>query len=117
MLANVQHHAATETGLVSAICTFGKYNGLSAAHRGRYGAQIGVQPTAIGRRKYCLTGRRRLGPGRPRQDAKSRVPENIRNHDYTTFGKLPIRKRKAPHDLQECVYRDSGLGGRKQAKL
>ena len=34
----------------------------------------------------------------------------------TTFGQLPVRKRKAPHSLQECVYRGSGLGSTKHTK-
>lgn len=93
MLKNIDHHATTEAGLVSAISTFGKYSGVPAVHRRRFGARIGVQPTAIGRRKLCLSGRRRIGPGRLRQAGKVVIPPALEKHDYTSFvSKLPARK-------------------------
>ena len=44
------------------------------------------------------------------------LSRQLSTHDYTTFGSLPSRKRKAPHSLQECVYRNTGLGQTKHAK-
>ena len=55
---NAHKFATTETGLISALYTFGKYSGLPRANQQRSwavsnnkwrGVQIGVQPTAIGR--------------------------------------------------------------------
>lgn len=124
MLSNARIYAATDTGLLSALHTFGKYSGLPSvrgkstltAHR-RRGVQIGVQPTAVGRRKRTLSGKRKLSAGRPVGVASRRPSEPLATHDYTPMGSLPLRKPKAPHSLQQCVYKNTGLGGRKQAKM
>ena len=108
MLVNVEHKAAT------ALSTFSKYTGVPAAYRRRFDARIGVQPTATGRRKFGLAGRRPLGPGRPRYDDKVCVPHDLQVHNYTTFGRLQTRKQTVPHNLQEYVFRDVGLGCTKQ---
>lgn len=124
MVTNTQKFASTETGLVSALYTFGKYTGLPKAkqHRSwtagshkRRGVQIGVQPTAVGRRRLTLPGKRKVGAGRPQGIVTARR-SHMATHDYTTFGTLPSRKRKAPHNLQECVYRNTGLGQTKHAR-
>jgi len=70
MLVNVEQYASGETGLVSAISTFGKYAGVPAAHHRGFDAKFGVQPTSIGCTKFCPAKRRRLGSGRRRCDAK-----------------------------------------------
>jgi len=121
MLQNVDKYASTETGLVSALTTFGKYSGLplirrktSAAANKRHGIQIGVQPTAVGRRRQTLSGKRKQVAGRP--PGSTQIPSHMVGHAYTTFGLLPSRKRKAPHSLQQCVYSNVGLGRKKQAK-
>lgn len=120
MLQNERNYAHTETGLLSAMTTFGKYTGLPSARRTslsfhrRRGVQIGVQPTAIGRRRHILSGKRKLIAGRP--PGRIQVPSHMAEHVYTTFGVLPNRKRKAPHNLQQCVYSNIGLGTKKQAK-
>jgi len=127
MLNNAEKFASTETGLVSAMYTFAKYSGMPAI-RGirkytsinawrRRGVQIGVQPTAVGRRKLLLSGKRRLSAGRPSGLVSARNAKQLAEHDYTVFGSLPSRKRRAPHSLQQCVYSNVGLGGKKQAKM
>lgn len=76
MLLNTDKFAATETGLIADLHTFGKYRGLLPASqkknqpRRKHSSIIGVQPTAIGRRKLCLNGKRKLSAGHPRQDLK-----------------------------------------------
>ncbi|XP_050498792.1 uncharacterized protein LOC126879645 [Diabrotica virgifera virgifera] len=124
MLFNATSFANTETGLVSALYTFGSYSGVeqknkrtlkSTKSRRSHRIKIGVQPTAIGRRKYCLPGKRKVSAGRP---AGSRLTiEALQPHNYTTFGHLPSRKRKAPHNLESCVYDNKSLGMTKQAKM
>ena len=113
-IENSDKYAATRTGLVSALYTFGKYSGLARAkqqrsvatkNQKRRGVQIGVQPTAIGRRRLTLSGKRNVGAGRPQGIVTAHSSRPLSTHDYTTFGSLPSRKRKAPHSLQECVYR------------
>ena len=124
-IQNAEKFAATETGLVSALYTFGKYSGLARAKRQlsvaaknqkRRGVQIGVQPTAVGRRRLTLSGRRKVRAGRPQGIVTAHSSRQLATHDYTTFGSLPSRKRKAPHRLQECIYRNTGLGQTKHAK-
>ena len=61
----------TDSALISSLCTFGKYNGaVPTADRVRRkylqtSSKIGVQPTAVARRKAPLGGRRALITGRP----------------------------------------------------
>ena len=103
--------------------TFAKYSGLQpvrkysqntrAGYR-RRGVQIGVQPTAVRRRRQTLSGKRRQSSGRPSGLVPNTMLKTLA-HDYTTFGSLPARKRKAPHNLQQCVYSNVGLGGSKHA--
>ena len=123
MLDNTDKFAATDTGLVSAMHTFGKYSGLQpvkarpvGTFSRRRGVQIGVQLTAVGRRRQTLSGKRKLSAGRPSGLVSARSSRQLAAHDYTTFGSLPARKRKAPHNLQQCVYGNVGLGSTKRAK-
>lgn len=125
LVDNAEKFTATETGLVSALYTFGKYSGLPRAKqqhfyatniRKRRGVQLGVQPTAIGRRRLTLPGKRKVAAGRPQGIVTARSSRHLSTHDYTAFGTLPSRKRKAPHSLQECVYRNTGIGRTKHAK-
>ena len=126
MLDNADKFASTDTGLLTAMHTFAKYSGLQPAKcrsvlsrfatGKRRGIQIGVQPTAVGRRRQTLSGKRRLSAGRPAGLVSARASRQLAAHDYTSLGTLPTRKRKAPHSLQQCVYANVGLGGKKQAK-
>ncbi|XP_056151032.1 uncharacterized protein LOC130125479 [Lampris incognitus] len=60
---------------------------------------IGVQPTAVRRRKTPLGGRRSLGAGRPPKSSK-------KEHGYHKKG----RAKPAPHNLSFCVQENSALG-------
>ena len=115
-----------DMGLLTAMHTFAKYCGFQPVHHSstlnrsatyrRRGIRIGVQPTAIGRRRQTLSGKRKLSAGRPPDGVSVRSSKQLVAHDYTTFGTLPARKRKAPHILQQCVYANVGLGCNKLAK-
>ena len=99
---------STASAKVSALMTFGKYSGLSGVsqrHKSNRLAglkRIGVEPTAVARRKYLpVGGRMCLTSGRP--------TKQFANHDTTKRKKevsssvLPKRRRAAPHSLSQCV--------------
>ncbi|XDV11898.1 hypothetical protein PO909_000693 [Leuciscus waleckii] len=78
----------TDSGLISALSTFGKMRSAAASNirmQPRKGlqmsTQIGVQPTAVARRKTPLGGRQALITGRPPKRAR-------REHNY---GKSPAQ--------------------------
>lgn len=106
LLKNVEMFVKTDSALVSALHTFGRYSGLSTVSTvgSRRGPQIGVQPTSVARRicrKYSLGGKRRITSGRRPGGGKKSVA--TQEHDYTTFGLLPMNKIRAQHNLQQCV--------------
>ena len=96
-----------DSHLVSAMHTYGRYNGAALATR-RLGCkarlqtstQIGVQPLAVARRKVPLGGRRRLKAGRPSKSS------------FTAGHNLVAKKRRqvAPHSLGQCVEANIALG-------
>ena len=59
----IDHHVATESGLASALSTFGKYSGMPGVHRHHFGCHQSEL-------SLCLTGQRQLSPFRLRQDGK-----------------------------------------------
>ena len=80
----------TDARLISAMHTYGQYNGaatdarkLCKRARLQAAAQIGVQPTAVARRRVPLGGRRCLGAGRPTKAVFTRA----------TFGLFVARHR------------------------
>ena len=83
---------------MSAMHTFGKYSGLNKKKM-TSAKQIGVQPTAVARRKCNLTGRKRLASGRPPKNAI----KEANKHNYTQFGKLPKRRK---HDISVAVNKN-----------
>uniref|UniRef100_A0A6P7GQX5 Uncharacterized protein LOC114345697 n=1 Tax=Diabrotica virgifera virgifera TaxID=50390 RepID=A0A6P7GQX5_DIAVI len=96
----------TESSLVSALHTFGKYTGAGQPliRKGKNlqgGKTIGVQPTAMSRRKVHLGGRNVAFTGRP--------PKNQNDHTYNRKRRLTARdipvpqKKAAPHSLTLCV--------------
>lgn len=96
--------------------TFGSYSGLKSVKAKKTGnarrchkIQIGVQPTAVTRRKLLLDEKRKISAGRPTSQQRPEL-KNLRKHDYTSFGSLPTGKRKAPHNLQSCVFDNKSLG-------
>nr|XP_054757554.1 uncharacterized protein LOC129263679 [Lytechinus pictus] len=108
----------TDSTLISSLCTFGKYNGAVSCSaqriRNKYlltSKKIGVQPTAVARRKAALGGRRALITGRPVKGA------NIPEHSYAKSrrrelkrGELPKRQKRAPHSLSQCVSDNVTIG-------
>lgn len=66
MLTNDEKCASTETGLVSALHNFAKYEGprtQSIKYTKRKGNQIAVQPTVVGKGKVSLSGKRKVSAG------------------------------------------------------
>jgi hypothetical protein len=112
----------TDSAWQSALRTFAKYSGAGPSLGHRRGLtsskSIGVQPTAIARRKAFLGGRTRLHAGRP---AKS---SHVFEHGYARVrsaraglcGGVPPSKRKAPHNLAAAVAAGTSLGGTHSAK-
>ncbi|XP_071962543.1 uncharacterized protein [Antedon mediterranea] len=93
----------TDAALVSALHTFGKYSGESLMKKRprRLGKIIGVQPTAVARRKSSLGGRRSLGSGRPLKQIQVNSNPKL----------MPKKKiRRAPHKLSTCVKTNISLG-------
>lgn len=96
----------TDSSLCSALSTFNKGPvAKTRQHQRPKGylqtrAQIGVQPTAVARRKSALGGRRALITGRP-------TKASMREHPYNKTGK----KKSAPHCLAHCVEAIMSLGG------
>ena len=106
----------TDATLASALHCFGRYSGLSSlGKRPRMVGtkSIGVQPTAIARRRMACGGKRSLQTGRPTKYAATK------EHGYTLLKKkksvtsaqhLPTHHQLAPHNLAECVSRNVTLG-------
>ena len=89
-----------DSHLVSAMHTYGRYNGAACATR-RLGnkprlqssTQICLQPLAVARRKVPLDGRRRLQAARPSKST------------FATEHSLAKKcRRVAPHSLGQCVH-------------
>ena len=119
----------TDQNLASAMCMFGRYCGINLARRKLQkvkkasslanrtaGPSIGVQPTAISRRKLKLGGRKRLGSGRPTKQSL------VTEHGYSKGSKssgsrLPKKVRSAaPHSLGYAVTMSQSLGKTHSAK-
>lgn len=113
----------TDGSLISALVTFGKYNGYAVSKKVKRNrslqtsTQIGVQPTAVSRRKKALGGRRALITGRP-------VKMSRTEHGYAKVqkrgakvkrGVLPQTPRPASHALSHCVDLNVALGKRHSA--
>ena len=107
----------TMAGMSSALHCFGRYSGLATAGRTRTHIagtkRIGVQPTAIARRRMCCGGKNSLQSGRPTKRALTH------EHGYSRLKKsksqasvqqLPSRRLPAPHNMSECVTRNVSLG-------
>ena len=90
----------TESSLISAFVTFGKYSGVALSKGIHNGKMIGVNPQAVARRKLSLGGRRRLGSGRP-------VKHPLGEEDNLQPAKA---RKKAPHNLSFCVNENVSLG-------
>lgn len=116
MVKNANKYLKTETGLVSAMYTFGRNTGeprkpLSVLQTKRSGCKIHVQPTSIGRRKVTLGGKQRQQGGRP-----PGLVKRSKEHNYSVFGELPCKKKKASHSITECVFNNVSLGRNRHSK-
>lgn len=119
----------SETGLISALHTFGKNQGTPAIgfhSRRRTAGVIPVQPTARARRTVYIGGKRAQCTGRP---PKSAV--NFQKGDHT-YGNAPKRRASpaepawnvlpkrvkvpAPHSLQHCVVNSQMVGANHSRK-
>lgn len=92
---------STSSAMQSALYCFGKYSGVGKRLAGL--KKIGVQPTAVARRKTALGGRKRTYLGRTPRWAFS--PE----HGYVK-GKSSRHVLPAPHSLSEVVHNNVALG-------
>jgi len=106
----------TDSGLISALHTFGKYNGVGnpqiKPRKNLQGSKvIGVQPTTISSRKVCLGGRKVQTAGRPTKE--SRVHEHGYNKRKAplSIDNIPMnKKKKAPHSIEYCTNQNINLG-------
>ena len=110
MLSNIQS-TKTDSSFLSALYTFGKHQNILSVKCARDVVKrrchkniIGVQPTAKGRRLKS-SGQKIIKAGRRKKEHTF-----VKEHDYTTFGYLPKRKKKAQHNLEDCVMGNKGLG-------
>ena len=111
---------SSDSSIVSALHWFGKYKGATttlSSRRALIGLKtIGVQPTALARRKMTVGGRRRCYLGRP---PRSSFPGE---HSYAVKRPVPgghchvMPKRRAPHSLQQVVDNVEPLGGSHHSK-
>jgi MULE transposase domain/SWIM zinc finger len=116
------HHTvmSSNSALQSALHCFGKYSGAATALGSRKKfvslKTIGVQPTALARRKIAVGGRKLCYLGRPPRSAFSA------EHGYAVRNcgekrhVLPKPKKRAPHNLAEAVSNVQALGGTHSAK-
>ena len=99
-------------GMSSALHCFGRYSGLATAGRTRTHIagtkRIGVQPTAIARRRMCCGGKNSLQSGRPTKRALTH--EHGYSKSLASVQQLPSRRLLTPHNMSECVTRNVSLG-------
>ncbi|KAJ8032144.1 hypothetical protein HOLleu_25583 [Holothuria leucospilota] len=109
----------TRSHLISALQTFGKYSRAATSLRRTYksgralqtSSKIGVQPTAVARRKMPMGGRRRLTVGRPSKSSFTSEHGYSKRALSLTRSSLPHGKRlAAPHSLSHCVSSNISLG-------
>lgn len=117
---------STKSAIVSSLFTYGKYSGASAITAKRLllnarkclqtSTKIGVQPTAVARRKTPLEGRRALITGRPTKHNMAEHAYSKRRLSGGTRGILPPKKKSVPHSLSHCVSEKILLGRTHSAK-
>ena len=112
----------TESAVVSALKTFGKYTGVALSlseikknkQLKRKGTQIKVQPAAISRRTTVLGGRRCLHTGRKVRDAcQVKKPPLTTSNSQLMPKKRP---RRAPHSFGQCVANKENIEKNKSSK-
>ncbi|CAH0552534.1 unnamed protein product [Brassicogethes aeneus] len=105
----------TDSSFVSALYTFGKYGaGMPKILKGKNlqgGNNIGVQPTAIMRRKIGLKSRNTVHSGRPPKRARLTDHAYAKIKNYENNYEVPKCFRiAAPHLLSYCVDNNVALG-------
>jgi len=100
-----QTDIASDSALLSALHCFGKYTGAAPASTSRRHMRslkhIGVQPTAVARRKMAVGGRKRCHLGRPPRSAFA--PEHGYSVQQGGDRRHVLPKRRAPHSLAAAV--------------
>lgn len=102
----------TEAALETALTTFGKYSGFDAKRRIKRpisNTSIGVQPTAISRRKVPCGGRNCIPSGRPPKRSFTSEHGYFKEMQKSTL--LPKKQKKsAPHNITYCTNENISLG-------
>lgn len=102
----------TETALETALATFGKYSGFDAKRKIKRpisAKSIGVQPTAISRRRVPCGGRKCIRSGRPPK--RTFTPEHGYCKEVQKSTLLPKKQKKsAPHSITYCTNQNISLG-------
>lgn len=103
------NNVKSDSHLISALHTFGKYNGVLPMKKNVQGGKnIGVQPTALARRKSRLGGRNPIRSGRPTKAARREHPYAKQRNSLGA--QLQNQKKKAPHSLSYCHQQNISLG-------
>ncbi|XP_056156746.1 uncharacterized protein LOC130130908 [Lampris incognitus] len=92
------YNKMNDSSLMSALHCFGKVPQVKLKNL-QSSKMIGVQPTAIARRKVALGGRRTLIPGQPPKCSRKEHP----------YSKKQQRRRSAPHSMLKCVEENTSL--------
>ena len=119
---------SSDSALISALLTFAKYSTPSVTRQIRNRAKkclqtstkIGVQPTAVARRKAPLGGRRAVITGRPPKSSRQTehgYAKQKTNTNSVKRGVLPKRNLPAPHSISKCATENTSLGRTHSAKL
>ncbi|XP_025080009.1 uncharacterized protein LOC112555728 [Pomacea canaliculata] len=103
------HKIKTDTHLVSAFHTFGKYTGVSLPTGKRKiisNKRIGIQPTSLQRRQRAVPGLKRHGAGRPKKPSEGEIQACHEKGKSRNFSSL-----SGAHSLKHCVSQNTSLGG------
>ena len=109
----------TDSNIISAMFMFGKYGATNLAPRKFIGAplkshgpSIGVQPTAVARRKAAMGGRRHLTSGRPTKRAAVAEHGYSRTRTERVLGVHATKRSRvaAPHSLSHATSMNVALG-------
>lgn len=113
-----QTDTASASGLQSALHCFGKYTGAARSLTGRTNIRslkyIGVQPTAVARRKMAVGGRKRCHLGRPPRS--SYASEHAYSVQRGCGRRHVLPKCRAPHSLAAAVSKVEAIGRTHSAK-
>ena len=109
------HKLNSHSQIISALSSFGKYSGVSTEGKVIASSKrIGIQPTAIARRKHRLRGKKVVRAGRPTKKFLSTLQKQASSSPQILRAVLP--KKKAPHNLSVCVMNNQSLGKTHSAK-